>query len=109
MSRNLLIPQANGTFLLHPVDGEKERQVKLPKGLVDGSIFGKVNDSEACKKLLISVLKTDISRDKNGFVNDIINTYEIKYDDALINICNKNFLETHEKLYALLRNFGVTF
>ena len=87
--------------------GNKIKEIKLPAGIAH--IFSKVRNKVKLTKLLHKILKTEIQRTKDGLVADKYNTLNIRYDDAIVNSCNRLFFNSFEKFYCLLRKNGITF
>ena len=113
MPRYILCPtKVRGKFILHPTDcGDSLKRINLNSELFDGEqIFSRVTDKAKLMKLLYRVIeKTDISRTKEGLVSNKNCRILLSYDDALADACNGRFDEAYEKLYCILRKYGITF
>ena len=101
-------------YLLIPVSEGEAKTILIPDGLISDDIYKDLEqhviNKNKLKWLLRQLALNDITEDDNGCVvcRDN-NAVEIKFRDALIDICNNDFHEKYEKFYALLRNFNITF
>ena len=126
MSRYLLIPtnvfqldkqqsSLNGfeSYSLTPAEGfnEQSKNIKIPTGLNPyNDVYTRVKNKNKFKRLLLKIAKTDIGRNKDGFVTDGHNVLRgISFDNAVLDSCNGRFSDYYESFYCLLRRFGITF
>ena len=126
MSRYLLIPNNgfhhdkhqnsfNGfdSYSLVPSEGfnEQSKSIQIPSGLNPyDNIYTRVKNKNKFKRLLLKLSKTEIGRNKDGFVTDGHNVlHGIRFDNAVLDICNGVFSDYYENFYCLLRRFGITF
>ena len=125
MSRYILIPNNgfhhnkqnsfNGfdSYSLVPAEGfnEQSKSIQIPSGLNPyDNIYTRVKNKNKLKRLLLKLSKTEIGRNKDGFVTDGHNVlHDIRFDNAVLDICNGVFLDYYENFYCLLRRFGITF
>ena len=126
MSRYLLVPTdafrhdkhhstLNGfdSNSLVPVEGfnAQSKNVIIPSGLNSyNDVYTKVKNKNKFKRLLLKIAKTDIGRNKDGYVTDGHNVlHGISYDNAVLDSCNGIFSDYYETFYCLLRRYGITF
>jgi len=118
MSRRILVPTTNSDvpgkqrYMLVPVEGlnEETKIISLPSNLNPHEwMFVKAKNSINLKKLLYKLSKTDLQRTKDGFVCDRNETVHVNYDHGIVSSCNGHFSNRFEKMYCLLRKYGITF
>ena len=101
------------TYFLVPTEGfqSESREIQLPSGLNPyPKLHLRVTNKKKFKKMLLKLLKANITRNKDGFVTDGNNIlHGIDYNNAVVDSCNGNFFKSYEEFYCLLRKFGITF
>ena len=116
MSRYILVPSPldlelkdKERFLLMPTEGltEEAKSIELPGGLVPRLYTGR--SKKMIDNLLVKISKANISRSKDGLVTVGSRVMGTKFDDFVLDCCNKKFSECYEELYCLLRENGITF
>lgn len=102
-------------YLLVPADGfcTKTKEITLPSGLVVNSyddLACKVTNKKGLEKLLTDLAKFDISSNKDGFLthkDKIMNG--LKFDDAVLDLCNGHIRYCYEPFYSLLKQCDIVF
>ena len=103
MSRYIMSPsQCKDLYLLIPTEGisDQIKTVELPKG-----IFPQFDYNE----LLIKLAKTDVQRNKDGFILIGNKPTKIKFDDFVDDCTKGNFKNCYEPVFCGLRECGITF
>ena len=118
MSRFILAPRdsdleaGTDSFLLLPTEGlsEQIKNVDLPTGIVPRlhQVYN-VKSSKMLDRLMMKLVKANISRSKDGLVTVGSRVMNTKFDDFILHCCNRQFSECYEELYCLLRKNGITF
>lgn len=118
MSRYILIPIATNdggdddSFSLVPTEGfdNQLHHIDIPRGLVVfKNIFSRQRRKTKIKKLLQQLSKTEICSNEKGQVCTRQKTFDVNFNDAVIDSCNGHFRTDYEEFYSLLRANGITF
>ena len=103
MARYIISPsQCKELYLLLPTEGisDEIKTIELPK-----EIFPWFDYSD----LLIKLAKTDVQRNKDGFILIRNKPTKIKFDDFVHDCTKGNFKICYEPVFCELRECGITF
>lgn len=114
MSRYLLIPKVDRNsdedqLALLPMEKftDQIRTIEVSKGILV-PLPVQMN-SDMARALLIKLSKSGLGRSKDGFLIAGSKVTNIKFDNAIKDICRGNFSELYEEFYCILRRHGITF
>jgi hypothetical protein len=99
------------TFQLIPTEKitDQIRRIELPKELVPDITDGKNESKAEFNNLLIKLSKTNIRRNKNGFITVGNKVHNTNYDSFVTDCCNRQYKDEYEDIYCMLRDHGITF